>query len=78
MFCGTDARAIGNLISRELLRVIGAHKKYLKEAPELQKIIPARKPCVTDVLCNCEINSEIINVGDHFGHPSIYVKKKGA
>ena len=26
------------------------------KAPELRKIIPARKPCVADVLCNWEMN----------------------
>ena len=26
------------------------HRKYLVEAPELHKTIPAKKPCVTDVL----------------------------
>ena len=30
--------------------------KYLMEAPELHERIPAREPCVTDVLCNWEIN----------------------
>ena len=29
------------------------HRKYLMEAPELHKRIPARKPCVADVLYNC-------------------------
>ena len=33
------------------------HRKYLTKAPELHKQIPARKPCVTDVLCNWGINS---------------------
>ena len=38
--------------SREFLHVIGTHRQYLMEAPELHKQIPARKPCVTDVLWN--------------------------
>ena len=29
------------------------------KAPKLQKKIPARKPCVTDVLCNWELAAEI-------------------
>ena len=32
------------------------------KAPELHKRIPARKPCVTDVLCNWEIQSQIIRM----------------
>ena len=36
-------------IPREFLCVISAHRKFLVEAPELHKIIPARKPCVADV-----------------------------
>ena len=35
------------------------HRKYLHEGPELHKRIPARKPGVTDALCNWEINSQI-------------------
>ena len=31
------------------------HIKYLTEAPELHKIIPAKEPCVIDVLCNWEL-----------------------
>ena len=38
------------------------HREYLLEAPELHKRIPARRPCVTDVLCNWEIISQIINM----------------
>ena len=30
------------------------------EAPKEHKIIPAREPCITDVLCNWEIKSQII------------------
>ena len=29
--------------------VIAAHSKYLMEVPKLHKMIPAKKPCVTDV-----------------------------
>ena len=36
------------------------HRKYLIEAPELHKRSPARKPCVTDVLCNWELDSQAI------------------
>ena len=35
---------------------------YLMEAPELHNIISARKPRVTDVLCNFEIHSKIIKM----------------
>ena len=41
------------------------------EAPELHKTIPARKPCVTDVLYIWEINSQIIKMCvHHFGPQS--------
>ena len=42
--------------------VIGKLIPALIEAPGLHKIIPARKPCVTDVLCNWERNSQIIKM----------------
>ena len=38
--------------SRKFLCVTGVHRKFLVEKPELHKILPAREPCVTDVLCN--------------------------
>ena len=38
------------------------HRKYLIEAPELHKIMLARKPSVTNVLCNWEISSQKIKV----------------
>ena len=64
VFRVTDVRAIGRLIPREFLCVIGVYREYLVEAPELHRIIPARKFCgtVTDVLCNQEINSDNKNV----------------
>ena len=40
----------------------GIHRKYLMKAPELYKRIPARKRCVTDVLCNWEMNSQTIKM----------------
>ena len=63
LLCVTKVRVIGELISREFLCVLGVHKKYLMEAPQLHKIIPASKPCATDGLCNWDIN--------HFGPRSI-------
>ena len=51
-FCVTDVCAIGKLIPREFFCVIGVYRKYHMEAPKLHEIIPARKLCVTDVLCN--------------------------
>ena len=54
-FCVTDVCVcvIGKLIPREFFCVlIGVYRKYHMEAPKLHKIIPARKLCVTDVLCN--------------------------
>ena len=30
------------------------------ETPEVHDIVPARKPCATDVLCNWDIHSQII------------------
>ena len=50
-----DVRLIGKLFPRQLMRVIGAFTGST-DAPDLHKIIPARKPCVTDALCNWEIN----------------------
>ena len=47
------------------------------KVPEIHRTIPARKPCVTDVLCNWEFNSQtirmcvcVIILGPivHFGH----------
>ena len=40
-------------INSQTINVCNWHvrRKYLMEAPELHKIIPARMPCVTDVLC---------------------------
>ena len=32
--CATDVRAIGKSAPREVLFVIGAHRKYLMKAPE--------------------------------------------
>ena len=63
LLCVTDMRAIGKLLPREFLCVIGVHTKYLKypmEAPELHKIFPAKQPCVKDVLSTWEINSQIM------------------
>ena len=50
--CVTDVCVIGKLIPREFFCVIGVYRKYHMEAPKLHKRIPARKLCVTDVLCN--------------------------
>ena len=46
-----ECAQLGKRIRREFLCVIGVHRKLLEEGLELHKIIPARKPCVTDVLC---------------------------
>ena len=43
---------IGKLVPREFFCVIGIYRKYHMEGPYLHKRIPARKLCVTDVLCN--------------------------
>ena len=43
------------MIPREFLRAIGAHRKYLMEAPKLHKVTPDTRPCVIDVLCHCKI-----------------------
>ena len=53
-------RAIGKSIPRHFLCVLDVHRKYLMEAPELHKIVPARQPCATDVPYNWEIDSQII------------------
>ena len=49
--CLTDVRAIGKSIPRELLHVVGFHRKDLIKAPELHKIIPDRKLCVPCFRC---------------------------
>ena len=49
----TDECAFGKLIPRKFLSLNGFRRKYLLEAPELHKIIPARSR-VTDVLCSEE------------------------
>ena len=43
------------------------HRQYLMKAPELHKRILARKPCVTDVLCDWEIIPKQENVCNHLG-----------
>ena len=50
----------GKLIPRQLMRVSGVFQKVPYERAELHKIIRARNPCVTDVLCNWETNSQTI------------------
>ena len=61
-FCVTDVRVTGKLISKQLMCVIGTSHKVPYEGAQLHKRIPARKPCVTDVLCNWEIISEMIKM----------------
>ena len=61
-FCVTDVRAIGKLIPRPLMCVMARSQKVPYEGAELHKVIPARKPCVTDVLCHWEINPQIIKL----------------
>ena len=48
------------VIPRQLMRVFGVFTKVPYEGAKLHKKIPARKPCVTDVLCNWEINTKMI------------------
>ena len=40
-FCVTDVHAIRKLIPRQFLCIIGPHRKYVMEAPKLDKVIPA-------------------------------------
>ena len=47
-------------------------RKYLMKVPELYEILPARKPCVTDVLCNQESHSQIVNVDVIILGPIVY------
>ena len=64
--CVTDVCVCANRnmnFQRILVRNWHVRRQYLMEAPGLNKRIPAREPCVTDVLCNWEINSQIIKVG---------------
>ena len=48
------------LIPRNLFCVIGVYRKYLVEVPELHQKSPATKLCVTDGLCNGEVNYQMI------------------
>ena len=59
-FCVTDVRAIGKLIPRQSCVSLASSQKVPYESAQLHKIIPAREPCVTDVLCNWVINSQTI------------------
>ena len=60
-FCVTDVCvcvcARDRKISSQTTNVCNwrVHSKYPMKARELHKRIPARKPCVTDVLCNLDI-----------------------
>ena len=66
------------LLPRQFMCVIGAFKEIPSLTPELHKKYPGRKPCVTDVLCNREIHSQIKNmrvVCNHFG-PHMQAAKK--
>ena len=54
LFCVTDVRAIGKVIPRQLMCVMGTFTgSTLWRRPDYTRI-PARKPCVTDALCNWE------------------------
>ena len=68
--------AIGKRIPREFLCAISVHRKYHLEALELHQRILASKPCVTDLLCNWEINSQMIKICicNHFGPHSVSPK----
>ena len=61
-FCVRDVCAIGNISSQTINVCNGAFKKETYEDAELHKNIPVRKPCVTDVLCNWLISSQIIKM----------------
>ena len=53
LFCVTDVHGMGKLIPKHFLRVSLVHsQKVPYEGAQLHKNIPARKPCVTEVLCN--------------------------
>ena len=47
------------------------------KAPKLHKTIPARMPCVTDVLCNWEITSQIVNTREVILGPIIEAVERG-
>ena len=61
----TDVSVCNRKINSQTINVCNwpVRRKYLMEAPELLKRTPARKPCVTDVLCNWDINSRILKRG---------------
>ena len=46
---------IGKSTPRNFLREMSVRRKHHWEAPELHKIVPASKPCETDLLCNWEV-----------------------
>ena len=66
-------RAIGNLIPRQFLCVFGGLTESTFWSPPPR---PARKPCVTDVLCNCDISSQIIKCECKYFRPNSNLKKK--
>ena len=58
MICVTNVGDIGNEFQIILACIWHDHRrKCLMEAPELHKRIPARKPYVTDGLCDWEVNA---------------------
>ena len=67
-FCVTNVCAIRKLIPRQIMCVVGALTENSFIGARITQRIPARKPCVTDVLCNWEINSQIVKlcVCSHF------------
>ena len=54
LFCVTGVRANGKLSPRQLLCVIGAFADSTYEGARITQENSCQKPCVTDVLCNCE------------------------
>ena len=57
--------------SQTIMCVIGVFTECTSRRCELHKIIPARKPCATDVLCNCKINSQTIKMCVIFLGPTL-------
>ena len=59
-FCVTDVCVCVKLEKINSLTITvcnwSVHRKYLMKGPQLPKIIPPTKPCVTDLLCNGDIN----------------------
>ena len=68
LFCVTDVRATRKLIPRQIM-CLARSQKAPYEGAAVHKRTPASMPCVTDVLCNWDINSQTKKIQG--GHATI-------